>query len=335
MTALPAILLGFVPVVLFLVGLIFMDSYKLVAPRAVALALAAGCVSALAALLVTRVAIGALHADPAPYTRVAAPLLEETLKALYVIHLVRAHKAGFMVDAGILGFAVGTGFALTENLYYVQALADFRPLLWVARGLGTAVMHGAATAMVAILYKDLADRHESRAVHLLVPGLALAIALHAGFNHLTLQPLVVTAILLLVMPLLLVLVFERSERATRTWLGSGIDGDVEVLEQLLGDQFTDSHSGRYLETLRARFSGPVVADMLCLLRIHLELSLGAKGILLARSAGIRIPVDSQVRENFAELRYLERSIGATGKLALLPILRNSSRELWQHHMLER
>ena len=202
------------------------------------------------------------------------------------------------------------------------------------RGLGTAIMHGSTTAIVAILAKDLSDRHGSQALHWFLPGLLLAVGVHSFFNHLLLNPLLTTALLLLAMPLLLLGVFERSEQSTRQWLGSNLDSDVELLELILSERMADSRVGRYLESLRTRFPGPVVADMLCLLRIHLELSLSAKGILLARSAGIRIPADAPVRADFEELRFLERSIGPTGKLAILPFLRTSSRELWQLHMLE-
>jgi hypothetical protein len=73
--------------------------------------------------------------------------------------------------------------------------------------------------------------------------------------------------------------------------------------------------------------------MLCLLRIHLELSLRAKGILIARAAGVEVPLDEEVRANFEEMRYLERSIGKTGRLAILPLRRTSGRDLWQLHVL--
>jgi RsiW-degrading membrane proteinase PrsW (M82 family) len=328
-----ALLVGFVPVVLFLVGLILMDSYKLVARKAVVLALGAGAVAALAALILNRLALATQHVDPLILRRYVAPLLEETLKGVYIVWLVRRNRVGFMVDAGIQGFAVGTGFALVENIYYAQALGDFRPVLWVVRGLGTAVMHGATTACLAILAKDLCDRRGSAALRLFLPGLAVAFAAHSAFNHLALQPLVTTVLLLLLMPLLLLVVFERSERATSAWLGSGMDGDIELLEVILGEEIVDSRVGQYLESLQARFPDSVVADMLCLLRVYLELSLSAKGILMARSAGMKIPIDDHVRANFEELRYLERSIGPTGKLAILPFLRTGSRELWQLHML--
>ena len=74
--------------------------------------------------------------------------------------------------------------------------------------------------------------------------------------------------------------------------------------------------------------------MLCLLRIHLELSIRAKGLLLAREAGFDVPAGPDVRANLRELRYLEQALGTTGRLAVKPILRRTSRDLWQLYKLE-
>ena len=74
--------------------------------------------------------------------------------------------------------------------------------------------------------------------------------------------------------------------------------------------------------------------MLCLLRIQAELSIRAKGLLLAREAGLEAPVGDDVRDRLTELRYLERSIGRTGLLAMKPILRQDARALWQVYLLE-
>jgi hypothetical protein len=40
-----------------------------------------------------------------------------------------------------------------------------------------------------------------------------------------------------------------------------------------------------------------------------------------------------VRANLEEMRYLERTIGATGRLAVQPLLANSDKDLWQLHLL--
>ncbi len=323
---------GFLPVLLLLAALILMDSYKLVRRRSVALALLAGAAAALAALLLNRLLLS--HGvDTIVLRRYVGPLLEETLKAVYVIYLIRSAHVGFLVDSAIVGFAVGTGFAVVENVHYAEVMRNLDPGLWLVRGLGTAVMHGSTTAIVAILSKSLADRRDTRSVGIALPGLLLAFAAHSFFNHLILNPFLSTALMLIAMPLLVALVFERSGKATRDWLGVSLDTDVELLDSIERGQVEETPAGAYLASL-TRLPGPVVGDMLCYLRIHLELSLRAKGVLIARAAGVDLEIEDDVRADFREMRFLERSIGKTGKMAMMPFLRSSSRDLWQLYVLD-
>ena len=64
------------------------------------------------------------------------------------------------------------------------------------------------------------------------------------------------------------------------------------------------------------------------------MTIRAKGILLMREAGFAAPVESEIKEKFTELKYLEKSIGKTGKLAILPLIHTNSRELWQIYMVK-
>jgi hypothetical protein len=162
-----------------------------------------------------------------------------------------------------------------------------------------------------------------------VPGLACAVLVHSLFNHLVLNPILETAVVLSGVPLLLVLIFKRSERATRDWLGSGMERDLEILEQVRSGEVARTRIGRYLHSLKTHLSGAVVTDMLCYLRLRLELSLRAKGVLMARAAGLDVPIDPDVRASFGELDHLERSIGRTGLMAIQPFLRASQRDLRQ------
>lgn len=330
-----ALITGILPVILFLIGLLLMDSYKLVHRRDVLSSMAAGALAAGICFGFHAFAIRVLHFEPEWIRQVVAPVLEETLKAVSVVTFIRREKVGFLVDAGIHGFAVGTGFAVVENLYYAWTLGSTSLMLWLVRGLGTAILHGSTTAVVGILSKALTERKASLGLIWFLPGFAIAVAVHTLYNHVVVNPLISTAALLIAMPLLIVAVYESSERATRDWLGVGLDSDVERLELLMSGEERHTPIGEYLEALRHRFSGPVLADLLCLLRIHLELSIRAKVVLIARAAGVDLPLDPEIQANLKELRYLEHSVGRTGRLAMMPLLRTSIRDLWQIYMLER
>ncbi len=330
-----SLLSGLAPVVLFLVGLRLLDSFKLVGRAEVAGSLAAGAAAAALAFVANTVATRALHVPPATLRHAVAPVLEETLKAAYLLVLVRRARIGFLVDAAIHGFAIGTGFALVENVYYAVSLGGFDPAVWTVRGLGTALMHGSTTAVVAVLLRRLLDRHPRRALAAWLPGLVVAIAVHALYNRLLLDAVVAAIVQLVVMPALMLVVFQRSERATHRWLGAGFDGDVERLEQLLEGEVRGTPVGGYLESLRSRFDDAVLVDMLCMLRLRLELALRAKGVLIARGAGVELPPDPALQAAFEEMRFLERSLGATGRLALQPLLAADDRDLWQLGLLRR
>jgi RsiW-degrading membrane proteinase PrsW (M82 family) len=325
--------LGLLPVAGFLVALVVLDSYKLVRLRLVAGVIVAGAVAACAAYWTNAGLLAATGFDLGVYSRTLAPLVEEALKAVVIVALVRAHRIGFLVDAAILGFAVGTGFALVENLTFLQRLADANVAVWIVRGFGTALLHGGVQSIFAVWLLSLAERRGGVGPATVAAPLLGAAALHAAFNLFVLPPVWQTAALLLVLPALMMAVFARSEAAVRGWLGDGFDADHALLALLDSGGFRDAPQGQYLDALRAHFHGPVVADLLCYLRLHVELALRAKGVLMMREAGIDVALDEPTRARFEEMRYLESAVGPTALRALAPLLHMSRRDLWQLYML--
>jgi hypothetical protein len=166
-----------------------------------------------------------------------------------------------------------------------------------------------------------------------VPGFVIAVILHSAFNHMFLSPKLSTLAVVVLIPPLILYVFHRSQKAVADWLGYGFDNDAERMELIQSGGLSDSPIGRYLATLKSRFDGPVVADLLCYLRLHTELAMRAKGLLLMRESGFDVPLDEETKAKFEELRYLAKSIGRTGMLALQPVLPMSQKELWQLNML--
>ena len=219
-------------------------------------------------------------------SRYVAPVTEELLKSLPLLYLLARKRIGFLVDAAILGFAVGTGFALVENVEYLRALGQGSVFLWIVRGFGTAVLHGGTTSILAVLAEGARGPPSGAGIAVALPGLAVAVAIHSLYNHFILPPVLATLLLFVTLPVLLVAVFARSEKGTREWLAAGFDSEVDLLQTTLAQDVSQTRVGRYLLSLKTRFEGPVVADMMCLLRVHLELSIRAKGILMAREVGL-------------------------------------------------
>jgi RsiW-degrading membrane proteinase PrsW (M82 family) len=319
------------PGLVFLAAVWFMDTFRLVRASSIAAALVYGAGAALVCETLHAWLLPWSGLDSQTFSRYVAPISEEFAKALFVGVMIARGRVGFLVDAAVLGFAAGTGFAIVENISYLRALADAPLGLWAIRGLGTGVLHAATTAIAAIVAKSMSERHHQ--LRAILAGLALAIALHSLYNHLLGFPTLAAAATLVGLPLLVVAVFERSESATREWVGAGLDLDLTLLQLIVSDGFQHTRFARYLSALPDRFDGTVVADMFCLLRIELELAVQAKARLIAQQAGLQLPVDPDIHAALGERDYLQRSIGRTGLLALEPLRVTSHRDYWHQHLL--
>jgi RsiW-degrading membrane proteinase PrsW (M82 family) len=329
------LLIGLLPVLCFLGALFALDSYKLVKLQSVVALVACGAAAAVVSYFVNEAALRLIDIDLTHFARYVSPVIEEALKGSIVVFLIRTRRIGFLIDAAILGFAVGAGFALVENGYiFLLRLIPYAGLAtWIVRGFGTAIMHGGTTAIFAVLGLTLLGRMPGRFVRPLAPGFAVAVLLHSAFNHGILAPLQMTIAILLFLPPIFYVVFDYCGRGVRDWLGRGFDADAEMLELINSGHLSDSPVGGYLKTLKERFSGPIVADILCYLRLYTELGLRAKGVLLMRENGFEVPADEATRDKFSEMRYLEGTIGRTGLLAIGPMLHISPGELRQIYML--
>ena len=329
------LVLGLLPVLVFLGALVLLDSYKLVRPRRVLMMLLYGGVAAVVSFVVSRIGAEALDLDRAQIARYLAPLVEELLKAIPLVILVARRRVGFWWMRPSPALPSAPASRRWRTLQYFVVLGPSSLLLWVVRGFGTALMHGSATAVMAILSKLLADRYGSNRPLVYLPGLLAAVVLHSIFNHFLVSPTSRRWCCCWCCRCSLSRCSTSPSCAHGTGSGSASTRTRSCLQLIHSGQISGSRIGAYLEELKERLPPTVVADMLCLLRLRLELSIQAKGILLMRQSGFPVEPDPEVEAKFVELRYLENSIGPTGLLAITPFFHFSDRDLWQHHMLGR
>jgi len=329
-----AFAISVLPVFLFLGALVLLDSYKLISLRAILLAAGAGAAAAIVSYGVNITLRPALELDMVRYSVYVAPLVEELLKAVYIVWLLRRNKVGFVVDAAIYGFAVGTGFAFFENIYYLPVHPNPTVWTWIVRGFGTALMHSGSTGILAMISRTLHNRAPVFRLSLMIPGLAVAVVLHSLYNQFLVAPLLATALIVLVFPYIVMFLFQRSERETRSWLGTGFDTDQELMRVMRAGELSDTPVGRYLHGLRESYPPEVIVDMMCLLRLRAELGIKAKGMLLMREAGFEAEPDPSLGAKLEEVQYLEQSIGRTGMRALKPFIDTSTQDVWQLTLLD-
>jgi len=118
------------------------------------------------------------------FERYTAPIIEEILKSLILLFLVRRANFTYFVDGAIYGFAAGIGFAIVEDYSYVLGHGDAAMGVAIARVLSTNLMHASASAMIGIAVGWARFHKEPFKLLATLGGYAVSMGLHIGFNTL-------------------------------------------------------------------------------------------------------------------------------------------------------
>src|SRR6476659_3257340 len=147
-----------IPVLVMLGLFVWLDAFALMSLKEVLILLLLGALGALAAWPVSGRLLDTLPIGFSIYSRFIAPWIEEAIKAVIMIALFRMNRIGYKLDAVISGFAMGAGFSVVENIFYLMRFPDYGAGRWLVRGLGTAVMHGTTMAILAAVAHEFAER---------------------------------------------------------------------------------------------------------------------------------------------------------------------------------
>lgn len=117
---------------------------------------------------------------------VGAPIIEEIAKGLLLPVVLRARRGLWFVDGAVLGLASGTGFAIRENLVYLQDSSQGDAVgLAFARVSSTNLMHAGCAAVIGVALAATARHRGGFRLLVCVGSLGVAIGLHSTFNRFT------------------------------------------------------------------------------------------------------------------------------------------------------
>src|SRR4051812_46077399 len=242
--------LAIFPVLVLLGTFVWLDAFKLMNFREIVVLLLLGGVGALAAWPLAGRMLDALPIGFSIYSRFVAPWIEEAIKAGIIIALFRLNRIGYKIDAVIAGFAIGAGFSVVENIFYLTIYPFYGAGTWLVRGFGTAVMHGTTLAILAAVAHQLAERENREAADdfdftllWFVPGYVAAVALHTLFNQSRDRPLRAMLGAWMVAPLALTLIFYFATAATHRWLLAESAVHQAQLEALRAGAWPDAPAG--------------------------------------------------------------------------------------------
>jgi RsiW-degrading membrane proteinase PrsW (M82 family) len=270
------------------------------------------------------------------YSRYVAPWIEEALKALVMIGLFRLNRIGYKLDAVISGFAIGAGFSVVENVFYLTIFPQYGMGTWLVRGLGTAVMHGTTLALLAAIAHELGEREARQAAsdfkfNLLwfLPGYLLAVAIHVLFNHFPDRPMLSMMGAIIVAPFALMAIFQFGTAEAEKWLSVELAEHKKQLEALRSGEWPDSLSGRKIAALASRLDPEAARRVRRYWELQAWLVAEAEETMIEEAEGDASVDPEQIRAAFAELAGLKRALGRSTFTALKAMLPFSRNDHWE------
>jgi RsiW-degrading membrane proteinase PrsW (M82 family) len=248
------------------------------------------------------------------FRQFSAPVIEEILKSLILIYLVRRVSFTYFVDGAIYGFASGIGFAIIENYYYVYTHQNAAVGLAVARVISTNLMHASASALVGIMLGKSRFEKFPASVGFLLGGYALAMGLHIGYNNLVTRVSNSGGLLLLYAA-----VVGFSAAGIIAWqIRRGLKEEKAWIQEKLGmaDLVTASETeivNRFAELdnlLLKKFSPQVASRIKRFVTLQAQLGIKRKTLDRLPDANLRAAVLADMDSLRADMNEIRQTLGA-------------------------
>ncbi|MBR5101383.1 MAG: PrsW family intramembrane metalloprotease [Bacteroidales bacterium] len=314
-----------VPLALFIILLVVMDSFSLTKWSTLLTSIAAGMVLFLVSWLICRIpAIGG--------NRLLVSIVEELCKGAFLYVLIARQKVGLLGDATIYGSAIGAGFGLLSNIFWLTAQGGADLWHTIFLGFEAAVMHIGCTstlamALIMVHQGKYGDSRRAKVLGTVVAFLA-AILIHYVHALEPINPLILTALLIVYFVISKHSLFKKNSKFVHDWLDEGINNEINLLGAVRRGEFSATRAGEYLLTLKERFDPETFFDMFCYIQNYLELSIAARSNLILKEAGMDPVHDPVNQSRLQELAVIRKRIGPTAEIALRPIVDRNQVNRW-------
>ena len=314
-----------VPLALFIVYLVVMDSFKLTKWPTLLFSIGAGLVMFLVSYLICRIpAIGE--------SKLLTSAVEELCKGAIVYLLIARRKVGLLGDATIYGSAIGAGFGLLSNIFYLSAHGEADVWHTIFLGCEAAVMHIGCTSLLAmaLIMVHQGKFGATRTAKVLGTIVAFVVTILVHYIHALepINPLILTILLIIYFFLSKRSLFKKNSKFVHDWLDEGINSEITLLGSVRRGEFASTKAGEYLLSLRDNYTPETFFDMLCYIQNYLELSIAAKSNLMLKEAGMEPVHDPVNQSRILELHALRKRIGPTAEIAVSPIVDRNQVNTW-------
>ena len=153
------------------------------------------------------------------------------------------------------------------------------------------------------------------------------LAFHVFHNMFQFTPIMQFFWVLSVMIGMIAVVYFYDIDMTHRWLDKGLDMQINLLRSIEGGHLLNTPTGTFLESVKELFPPNVYFDIICYVRLLIELSVSAKTRFMLHEVGMDEPLEANKKElymsQFVELGELEKNIGPSAKMTIAPIVKLS------------
>ena len=319
------------PVVVYIVVVYVLDSFALISVKRLLLLVLCGMAAALACFGLFQLTWTVL---PESVSDFVDPVIEEAVKAIPLLILARRKKIAFFIDSVICGAAVGGGFSILENIFYLVLGDELGMGTVLFRGLEVALIHMGCSAIVAAALMFAVRLDGRRRAHLEIKRrdvwmaaflLLAAPALHVAHNTFHFNPLMQFIAVFGSMAGLLVWTYQYDGDMIHRWLDKGLDKQVDLFRSIQEGNLSQTKTGEFLLSVKDSFSPEMFFDVICYVKLNVELSIAAKSRFMLREAKLDLPLEEEQARNilaqYEEYRVLEKRLGQSARITIAPVVK--------------
>ena len=319
------------PVIIYIIVVYVLDNFALISVKRLIVLVLCGMAAALACFGLFQLTGSFLPDRVSDYVN---PVVEEMVKGIPLLYLARRKKIVFFIDSVICGAAVGGGFSILENIFYLLLGGPMSMGTILFRGLEVALIHMGCSALVAaglMFAVRLAERRRSRLeikkkdVWMAAFLLVAAPALHVFHNAFHFNPLLQFLFVFGSMAALLVWTYQYDGDMIHRWLDRGLDKQMELLQSIKAGELAQTKTGVFLLSVKDSFPPEVFFDLICFVELNIELSVAAKSRFMLHEAGLAMPLDEEqaalIRSQYEEYRQLEKRLGQSARMTIAPVVK--------------
>ena len=319
------------PVVIYIVVVYVLDSFALISVKRLLALVLSGMVAALVCFGLFWLVSPFM---PESVSNFMDPVVEEAVKAIPLLLLARRKKIAFFIDSVICGAAVGGGFSILENLFYLLLGDQLAMGTVLFRGLEVALIHMGCSAIVAaaLMFAVRLDGRrrarleiKRRDVWMAAFLLLAAPLLHVAHNAFHFNPLMQFIAVFGSMAALLVWTYQYDGDMIHRWLDKGLDKQVDLFRSIQEGNLSQTKTGEFLLSVKDSFSPEMFFDVICYVKLNVELSIAAKSRFMLREAKLDLPLDEEqartILAQYEEYRLLEKRLGQSARITIAPVVK--------------